>query len=295
MTDTRVARRATGLRVAVAGCLALVQDLGRPGYAHLGVPTSGALDPGALALANRLVGNEISAAGLEVLVGGLALVPDHSVRISMTGSPLVLRVDGRAAPSGVAVSVGAGAVIEVQPAFGALRAWVAVSGGLDVEPVLGSRSRDTLSRLGPAPLVVGDVLPLGEAGPVAADPGGVVAVQPQAGGTTLSTDPGPHADWFEPVSVRRLRSAPYRVLPDSDRIALRLEGDPLRRLPRCAGIELPSAGMVVGAIQVPPDGQPVVLLADHPTTGGYPVVGVVDGDSLTRCAQLRPGDVVRFI
>lgn len=283
------------VRVERADCLVLVQDLGRAGYAHLGVPGSGALDPESLALANRLVGNEPSAAGLEVLLGGLTLVPESSVRVSLAGGPLLLRIDGRAAPGAVAVSVPAGARIDVQPAFGGLRAWLAIAGGVDAPLVLGSRSRDTLSGLGPDPLHTGDVLELGVPGPVAPDHGGVVAMRAQTGGTTVSVGLGPHADWFDEASVRRLTSAPYRVLPDSDRIALRLHGAPLLRTRRFEEVELPSEGMVTGAVQVPGDGQPVVLMADHPTTGGYPVVGVVDADSLARCAQLRPGDTVRFI
>jgi biotin-dependent carboxylase-like uncharacterized protein len=286
----------TALLVERADCLVLVEDVGRPGLAHLGVPRSGALDQAALALANRLVGNAESAAGLEILLGGLRLVAEESVRVALTGAQLPLTVQGRAAPWGTAVPVAAGAAILVGRATAGLRAWLAVAGGVVVPAVLGSRSRDTLSGLGPEPVVAGARIPLGRASEQTSGQAQAQAVpRPLPGpgkALLLRLHGGPRDDWFARASLRAMTSAEYTVSTSSDRIALRLEGPRLQR--RIEG-ELPSEGLVVGAVQVPGDGRPLVFLADHPTTGGYPVVGVVHDLDLASCSQLRPGDRVRFV
>ncbi len=283
----------SSLRVERCDCLVLVEDLGRPGYAHLGVPRAGALDPAALALANRLVGNRESEAGLEILLGGLCLAAQQSLRIALTGAPMLLWVGGRPAPLDAAVSVPAGSRIEVEPASSGLRSWLAVAGGLDVPETLRSRSADTLSGLGPAPLARGDVLEVGPSGPAAAaaEYPRSAAARATSGATVLRMLGGPRDDWFTPASLAAMLAADYRVTPSSDRVGVRLSGP---RLVRRSNGELASEGLVLGAVQVPGDGQPLVFLADHPTTGGYPVVGVVEDDSLGLCAQLRPGDAVRF-
>ncbi|MDX6308179.1 MAG: hypothetical protein QOI06_1225 [Nocardioidaceae bacterium] len=280
------------LRVEQADCLVLVEDLGRPGYAHLGVPRSGALDKVALALANRLVGNPEDHAVLEVLVGGVRLLAQESVRIALTGAQLPMVVGGRPAPWGTAVSVAAGSLVEVGPGPGGLRSWLAVAGGIDVPTTLGSRSTDSLSGLGPAALKVGDLVPVGPATPHADGSGQAAPARPLTGRAVLRLRLGPRDDWFTDASLAALLSGWYDVSPSSNRVALRLRGDPLAR--RAAG-ELASEGIVDGAIQVPGDGQPLIFLADHPTTGGYPVVGVILDDDLAWCAQLRPGDRVRFM
>lgn len=281
----------TGLRVERLDGQVLVEDLGRTGWAHLGVPRSGALDPASLALANRLVGNPENHAGLEVLLGGVSLVAEGSVRLALVGAQLPVRVDGRAVGWGEPVSLADGSTIEVGTAPGALRAWVAVAGGIDVPAVLGSRSTDTLSGLGPEPVRLGDVLTVGQPGPVPDGAGSAVPRPTEDGAVPLRLRLGPRDDWFTSGSVSRLWVAEYEVSASSNRVALRLHGEPLVR--RVAG-ELPSEGLVTGAVQVLGDGQPLIFLSDHPTTGGYPVVGVVDPTDLPRCAQLRPGDAVRF-
>ncbi len=279
------------LSVVRAGALTTVQDRGRPGHAHLGVPRSGALDGPAAALANRLVGNGPDAAVLETTLDGCSLRPRSAVTAAVTGAPCRVRVDGRPAAWGGPVRVRAGAVLDVGPAELGVRAYVAVSGGVAVEPVLGSRSTDLLSGLGPAPLTDGAVLPLGA-------PAGVQArvdVAPQAGPPSelvLRVFPGPRDDWFTAGAVRRFLSGVFRVSPASNRIGLRTTGPELER---ARGEELPSEGMVLGAVQVPPAGTPVIFLADHPTTGGYPVIGVVHADDLPAAAQARPGTAVRFV
>jgi len=271
------------IEIVDPGALTTVQDLGRPGWAHLGVPRSGALDEPALRLANRLVGNPESAAALETTLTGVRLRVGRATAVAVTGARCVVRVDGRAAGWGTALTVGEGAEVLVEPALEGLRAYVAVAGGIDADPVLGSRSTDLLSGLGPAPVDAGDRFAVGAPTRV---PHGIEAV-PRPRARTLRLVLGPRSDWFTPASVSALDGAAYVVAADSNRIGLRLTG---RAVARSRDGELPSEGMVLGAVQVPPSGQPVVFLHDHPTTGGYPVVGVVVGEDLPVCAQARPGD-----
>jgi biotin-dependent carboxylase-like uncharacterized protein len=271
------------VEVVDAGVLTTVQDLGRPGWAHLGVPRSGALDQPALRLANRLVGNPETAAALETTLTGVALRPDAATTVAVTGARCDVRVGGRPVGWGSVLSVPAGAEVRVGPATEGLRSYVALAGGVEVATVLGSRSTDLLSGLGPDPLRSGDRLPLGPSGTA---PHGSEAV-PGPLHDRLRLRLGPRADWFSPEAVEALDGAAYQVGADSNRIGLRLIGRPVARVRED---ELPSEGMVLGAVQVPPSGQPVVFLHDHPTTGGYPVVGVVLEADLPVCAQARPGD-----
>jgi len=280
----------TGLEVVRAGIRSTVQDLGRVGLAHLGVPRSGAVDAGALRLANRLVGNPEQAAGLEVTLGGCVLRPTRAVTLAVTGARCGVWVDDRPANWALPVGVPAGATVLIERASTGLRAYVAVGGGITVPAVLGSRATDTLSGLGPPQVRDGDVLPLGTA--VAAPPG--VDVAPYAlpaSELTVGIRLGPRDDWFTAEAIETLCSAPYTVSTLTDRVGARLVGPPLTR---SVTRELPSEGVVLGAVQVPANGQPLIFLADHPTTGGYPVVAVADPDALDAIAQARPGTVVRF-
>jgi biotin-dependent carboxylase-like uncharacterized protein len=275
------------LDVRAVGASVLVQDHGRAGWAHLGVPRSGALDRPAAAFANRLVGNHPDAACLEVLLGGLVVGADQACWIAVSGAPCAVEVDGRPRDFAAAVRLPAGSELRLGTPSAGLRSYLAISGGVDVEPVLGSRSTDTLGRLGPAAVVVGDRLPVGTP---TGSPAAVDTPRPPLHGPLRITT-GPRADRVDGDAVDLLCRTAYAVSPDSDRIGMRLEGDPL---PLVGGAELPSEGIVLGAVQVPPDGRPVVFLADHPTTGGYPVVAVVDERDLWQCAQRRPGEPVRF-
>ncbi|WIY04792.1 biotin-dependent carboxyltransferase family protein [Amycolatopsis mongoliensis] len=275
------------LEVLDPGRYALVEDLGRPGYAHLGVTPSGALDTVSLRLANRLVGNPSAAAGIEALLGGLSVRLTASATVAVTGPAVPVSVDGRSFGSHVPVPVRAGQSVSVGTPSTGLRCYLAVSGGIAVEPVLGSRSRDVLSGIGPAPLKGGDVLPLGEPGiPAGADV--VVPVRAPAE-LVVPVTLGPRDDWLDDPAGGL--SAWWTVTAESNRVGLRLDGPPLRR---AVEGELPSEGVVTGAIQVPPNGLPVVFLADHPTTGGYPVAAVVRAGALSALAQARPGTRVRF-
>ncbi|MEU1308370.1 biotin-dependent carboxyltransferase family protein [Streptomyces cinnamoneus] len=275
------------------GTLTTVQDLGRPGHAHLGVPRSGALDEPAHRIANRLVGNPAHCATLETTLGGCAVRAAATVTVAVTGAPCPVRVDGRPAAWGAAVRVPAGAVLDVGPASAGVRSYVAFAGGLAVEPVLGSRSRDLLSGLGPEPLTDGVALPLGDPCGPSAGADAVPWPGPPVGELVLPVVLGPRDDWFTPEALSAtLPGNGFRVSAASNRIGLRTEGPALAR---ARTGELPSEGMVLGSVQVPPDGHPVVFLADHPTTGGYPVVGVVPEPALAAVAQARPGTPVRFV
>jgi biotin-dependent carboxylase-like uncharacterized protein len=281
------------LAVLRTGPLAVITDLGRPGYAHLGVPRSGALDTAALRLANRLVGNPESAAGLEVLLGGLALRAESACTVAVTGPPLALRLDDRPVATHCAVPMPVGSTLSLAAPAHGLRSYVACSGGVAVEPVLGSRATDLLSGLGPPALRDGDELPLAPAGtpPVL---GGPVPVSEPPDELAVPVLLGPRHDWFD-APAAALRAADWTVGAASNRIGLRLSGPALRRVPERADAELPSEPMCPGAVQVPPNGQPVVFLADCPTTGGYPVVGVVAEAALGALAQARPGSTVRLL
>ncbi|MCO1578901.1 biotin-dependent carboxyltransferase family protein [Crossiella sp. SN42] len=302
------------IEVLDPGLLTLVQDLGRPGLAAMGVGRSGAADAPALKLANRLVGNAETAAGLELTLGGLHLRFHRGAWAALTGAPAEIQLGppcpatapphpgtGSAPPAAdrprprtaaahAPFYVAAGTTVRIgRPARG-LRSYLAVRGGLDLPPVLGSRASDLLSGIGPEPLVRGTKIPIGRE--IAGDP--IVDIAPVA---ELSAEPvlrvllGPRQDWFTANAASALCSGPYQVTPASNRIGVRLAGP---RLTRARQGELPPEGMVGGALQVPPNGQPVLFLADHPVTGGYPVIAVVVDEDLPKAAQARPGQRLRF-
>jgi biotin-dependent carboxylase-like uncharacterized protein len=288
------------IEVVRVGVGTTVQDLGRPGLAHLGVGRSGAADRRAFRLANRLVGNPEGAAALEVTLGGLVLRFRRSARVACAGAPCPVRLAGRPAGWGAPLSVLAGETLELGLPPAGLRSYVAVRGGIDVPPVLGSRATDTLAGLGPRPPAPGDLLPVGVApadGPAPGPAGPVgealdaVPPVPYPEVATVRVLPGPRDDWFVPDALAALTSQPYVVTPACDRVGMRLAGPALERR---EDRELPSEGTVAGALQVPPDGRPILFLADHPVTGGYPVIAVVVHADLPTAAQLRPGDRLRF-
>jgi biotin-dependent carboxylase-like uncharacterized protein len=278
----------TTLRVLRAGSLTTVQDRGRFGLAHLGVPRAGPVDPPAAELANRLVGNDAEAALLEVTWGGFEGTVDRGAWVAVTGAPVPFDVDGAERGGGRAEWLPAGARLRLGPPTAGVRSYLAIGGGIDAAPVLGSRATDTLAWVGPARVEDGAELPVGTpAGP----PAPLDTPRPPARGP-LRVTPGPRTDWFAADALTRLCTAPYVVGEASNRVGLRLDGTPVEW---ARDDELPSEGMVLGAVQVPPGGQPVVLLADHPPTGGYPVLAVVDPDDLWQCGQLRPGEELRFV
>lgn len=291
------------LEVVRPGPLTTVQDLGRPGRAALGVGASGAVDRGALRLANRLLGNPERAAGLELTFGGLEVRARGDLLVALTGARGMLETGPgtRGAAADRAAVLAAydsafplpdGAVLRVLAPTAGLRTYLGVRGGIAVAPVLGSRSTDLLAGIGPARLADGDLLPVG---PAPAEPPAAVEVAPVAapatGDVRLQVVLGPRDDWFSAEAVRRLLTEPYEVSPESNRVGIRLDGPALER---ARDGELPSEGVVPGAVQVPTGGRPVLFLADAPVTGGYPVVAVVVRADLDRAGQARPGQRLRF-
>lgn len=267
-----------------------VQDRGRPGLAHLGVPHSGALDPQALARANRLVGNAEDDAGLEALLRGPTLRFTAPALVALAGGEPEATLDGRAIGGDASFAVRAGACLDVGAVRRGARVYVAVRGGIAVDPVLMSRSTDQLTGLGPPPLRDGDRLPVGRPRhPVPSV--ALAAVAPASRVPVLRVVAGPGDDRFGPDALELLRAGPWQAGAQSNRVGLGLEGPALRLLDRG---ELLSEPTVPGAVQVPPSGRPILLLADAPTTGGYSVLAVVRHDDLRLAAQLRPGDPLRF-
>ena len=282
--------RAT-LEIMRTGPLALVQDLGRPGLAHLGVGRSGAADRGSHALANRLVANPSDRATVEVTFGGLmARLHGCDVAIAVTGADADPAVNGKPFGTNSIHYVREGQVISLGAPRSGLRTYLAVRGGVDVTPVLGSRSYDVMSAIGPQPLRSGDVLPVGEhtdAYPEL-DQAPVAAIVDDT--IEMSVVPGPRDAWLtDPDALVRTT---WVASDRSDRVGMRLVGRPLEH--RWPDRQLPSEGASRGAIQVPPNGMPVILGPDHPVTGGYPVVGVISDQDIDRAAQVRPGQTVRF-
>lgn len=275
------------MTVRSVGALALIEDVGRAEFARWGVARSGAADRGALRQANRLVGNSTDAAAIECLLGGLSLRCDQSSVIAVTGAPCDVHIDGRAVDRNRAHAVNAGSTVQLGTVSSGLRMYLAVRGGIDVAIVLGSRSRDVLAAIGPAPLAVGDVLPIGNDVVGEAWFEYVPDAPPRR---TIRVAPGPRLDWFESDALHHLATGPWTVRSESDRTGLRLTGPAVTRRKG----DLASEATLPGAIQVPPDGQPIVLGPDAGVSGGYPVLAVVIDQDLDLLAQLRPGDPVPF-
>ncbi|WP_031939510.1 biotin-dependent carboxyltransferase family protein [Prescottella defluvii] len=280
------------LEVLRAGARTTVQDRGRPGYARLGVGVSGAADVVAHDSANRLVGNDPRAATLEVTLGGLRARADGPATIAVTGASAPLTVNGHPRPHYSTLHLRDGDEIVLGSAATGLRTYVAVRGGIDVPPVLGSRATDTLSGIGPDPVRDGDRLPVGDLHDELPIEELIPPPAPPTDPVELRVRTGPRDDWFTPDSLAALLHRTWMVTADTDRVGTRLDGPgPLHR---ARSGELSSEGMVTGALQVPPNGMPVLFLADHPVTGGYPVIAVVVEDDIPAAAQLRPGCRIRF-
>lgn len=293
------APEAGGLVVVATGMQSLLTDLGRPGHADLGVAESGAMDRGSARLANAVAGNPPGAAVIENLAGGLVVRAAGHRTVAVAGARVPLRVDppdgsdrrawtpDRNAPilldDGDTLSLGA-------PAAG-LRSYLGVKGGIAAPQVLESASTDVMSGLGPEPLRAGDLLAVGAPALNATGSPGVEVTALPEGHVQARLRLGPRDDWFDADALASLTSQRWVVSNESNRIGLRLEGEPLRR--RRQG-ELASEPTVAGAVQVPTGGLPVVFMRDHPVTGGYPVIGVVEPADLDVLAQLPPESTIRF-
>jgi biotin-dependent carboxylase-like uncharacterized protein len=281
------------IEVIRPGLLTTIQDLGRPGYAHLGVPRSGALDVPSLIRANHLVGNPDGAAALETTLTGVSVRAQGATTIAVCGAPAPVTVDGQPVPFRACVPVPAGALVDVGAATTGVRSYVAFGGGITVAPVLGSRSTDTLSTLGPPPLRAGHIFPFGRATATDATSTEALIDEFSLDGEelVLRIRLGPRLDWISVLGRDALMRERFALSVKSNRVGARLTGPTLTRAVKG---ELPSEGIVLGAVQVPADGQPLIFLADHPTTGGYPVIGVIDTADLPRLVQARPGTAIRF-
>ncbi len=313
------------LEILATGPLSLLEDEGRPGWAHLGVTGSGAADRRAYRAANLLVGNRPGAACIETVLGGLQIRAWRTLLVATTGADAAVTVqpgtasvaasddahtrDRRASPPrpatdryasierhhpvGYSLTLFPGDVLTVEQPASGLRTYLAVRGGLEAERTLGSRSSDVLSGLGPAALRAGDVLGISDEGGEwpASDFARIRRATP-----VLHLLRGPRDDWFGEAGWATLLAAEWMVGTDSNRVGVRLESrDTVAVLPTFADRELASEGMVSGAVQVPPSGKPVVFLRDHPVTGGYPVIAVLTDGAIDAAAQLRPGDAVSFV
>lgn len=282
------------LEILKTGPLALVEDLGRPGLAHMGVSRSGAADRRSHTLANRLVANPNDRATIEVTFGGFSARVHgggrEGVAVAVTGADADPSVDGIPFGTNSIHYAHDGEVISLGAPHTGLRSYVAVRGGFVVDPVLGSRSYDVMSAIGPRPLQVGDMLTVGEhtAEFPEVDQAPVAAIAEDL--LELLVVPGPRDDWF--VDPDALVHTEWVVTDHSDRVGMRLSGRPLQH--RWPDRQLSSEGTTRGAIQVPPNGLPVILGPDHPVTGGYPVIGVVADHDIDKVGQIRPGQHVRM-
>ncbi|BDB40097.1 MULTISPECIES: 5-oxoprolinase/urea amidolyase family protein [Mycobacterium] len=281
----------TTLEILRTGPLAVVQDLGRAGLAHLGVGRSGAADRRSHTLANRLVANPDDRATVEVTFGGFsARVRGGDLDIAVTGADTEPTVNGKMFGTNSIQHVRDGEVISLGTPRAGLRSYLAVRGGICVTPVLGSRSYDVMAAIGPLPLQAGDVVPVGEHSNEypELDQAPVAAIEKHI--VELMVIPGPRDDWF--VDPDALVHTVWMASDRSDRVGMRLEGRPI--VHRWPDRQLPSEGTTRGAIQVPHSGLPVILGPDHPITGGYPVIGVVIDEDIDKAAQVRPGQYVRM-
>lgn len=293
------------LTVVASGMQLLIQDPGRAGHSDLGVSRAGVADEAAARQANRLVGNPESAAVLEILNGGTKLRAERASILAVSGAELSLMIttaDGETRqPSQYApFAILDGETLTLGMATVGLRAILAIRGGVTGREELGSLSSDTMSGLGPAPLNAGDPIAVGDL-PVAAvgepEPS-TLPTRDADGAVTVRFTFGPRDDWFNADERRRLTTQTWHVTRQANRVGVRLEPDPSdpdnRPLIRERTDELASEGVPRGSLQMPPEGNPVLFLNDHPVTGGYPVIGVVIAQDLSAAAQLRPGDTLRF-
>ncbi len=282
------------IRVLSPGLLTTVQDLGRTGLGALGVPPGGAADAHALRLGNLLLGNDEGAAALEVTLVGPELFFEGEALVALAGAPFAATVDGEVVPAWSAMRVRAGRRLDLGRTVSGARGYLCVRGGIDVPRVLGSRSTDVATGFGGFDgrvLAAGDLLAFGKAGDA---PRGlrVDAATALWNGPRrlLRVTPGPQQHWFSPRALASFFSRSFRVSASSSRTGVRLEGEPLEAPPR----SLVTEGVVAGAVQVPAGGLPIVLLVEHPSTGGYPKIASVISADLSALAQLRPGDEIRF-
>lgn len=269
----------------------LFQDEGRPGQGGQGVSASGAMDMAALRRANRAVGNMSGAPALEITLGPVRLQAERAVTLALTGAGRAV-VAGQATAPDTAFAMDAGDELVIAPPEAGMRSYLALRGGWRAAPVLGSAATDTLAYIGPPALKAGDgVGAMGARADAVSQPFAAPALPKPGDLVTLPVTLGPRTDWFSAEMVQRFLDQEWLVTPQSSRVGIRLEG--AAALERGAA-ELPSEGTEIGAIQIPHSGQPVLFLADHPLTGGYPVIATLCPQSLDLAGQIPPGARLRF-
>jgi antagonist of KipI len=282
------------LLVQEPGPLTTVQDLGRFGHLRVGIPTSGPMDRDAFVLGNRLVGNPDGAAGLECTLVGPRLELTDDRLVAVTGADVAPTLNGAAMPAWQAVPAKAGDVLRLGPARSGVRAYLAVAGGLATPPVLGSRATYVRGRLGGLEgraVRKGDRLPLGAAAPGPARRVRAARVPAYGAEITVAVILGPQDDQFTVAGIDAFLSGPYELLPQSDRMGARLKGPFIEHT---RGHDIVSDGVPMGGIQVIGEGQPIVLLADRQSAGGYTKIATVCSFDLGRIAQLKPGGRLTF-
>lgn len=279
------------------GLWTTIQDLGRPGWQQYGIPVAGAMDAYAFRLANRLLGNGDNAAALELTLLGPTLRFLQDTVLALTGGDLAPRINGRAAPLWETIAVRAGDHLTFDGVNSGCRAYLAVAGGFDVPVLLGSRStyvRGSLGGLEGRPLQAGDILSAGEPRQQAAAgirvPDRLIPHYREEFEVRVIL--GPEQDYFTPGSIREFLTASYMVTQEADRMGCRLAGP---RLYHTGGADIISGGLPLGTVQVPGHGQPIIMLADRQTTGGYARIATVISADLPRLAQAKPGDRLRFV
>jgi biotin-dependent carboxylase-like uncharacterized protein len=282
------------LEVLEPGPEATVQDGGRTGFGHLGVPRAGAVDLPSLDLGNRILGNPPLTAAVELLLGGAAFHARSQCLVALTGASAPVWIDARPVSFNVPLLLRVGQELRIGRSTHGLRIYLGVRGGIETTPYLGSRSTDTLSGVGPQPLNKGDILPVGHADP-AGSPRGLdfhagptPAIQGMA---EIAFHWGPRHDLFSPSTRADFTAQTWQLSAEASRVGVRLLGRPLTTASQG---DLPTEGLHVGSIQVPPSGLPLVFLANSPPTGGYPVIGVVRRSDLPQLGQLLPGSRMRF-
>lgn len=283
------------IRVLKPGMLTTVQDLGRWGLQARGVPIAGPMDRCAHRLANLIAGNRDDAATLEVTLLGPELLFEGAASFVVTGAEFDLTLDGRPVAAGEICRADSGATLRVGARRRGARAYLAIAGGLDVPRVLGSRATHVVSRMGGMdgrPLVAGDRLSIGSTAGERRPSGPRRSPCPlPAGGARLRVMLGPQDEYFTPAGLKTLESSRYTITPQSDRMGYRLSGPPLEH---ARGADIISDATTIGALQVPASGQPILLMADRQTSGGYPKIATVITADLSIAGQLAPGDWVEF-
>ena len=283
------------LHVVKPGLLTTVQDLGRFGCQESGVPVGGPMDAFSHRLANQLVGNDVAAATLEITLIGPELLVEADTTVAISGAHFEVACDDRSIPMGVSFAVQAGQRLKFGRLLEGARAYLAVAGGVQTPSVLGSRATHLVSRMGGLDgraLASGDRVPIQTVTPARPHRKAAGLTLPSKGRALLRVMPGPQDHWFEPDALKTFSGVSFRISPRSNRMGYRLQGPPL---PRIRDGELISEPVGIGAIQVPAAGEPILLMADRQTAGGYPKIGHVIAADLPLAGQLAPGDFIEFV